>query len=263
MRGGVDENQTGARVKQSPDLAERRFQRSRDRGDLAADPGDKAFIQDVFFDFLNLRDRHDVVDGSGKPPERASLTEGAFGRRADLSILTRGQAAIVRLPHVFPFCIRKKKARLTILRAPEAGVVQQLQANTIGGVVEPAAPLMVLVPQGGDLILEVRVLNKDIGFVREGQTVEVKLEAYPFTRYGVVDGVVEHIGKDAVDVENEGLIFPARVRLLQPSIDLGGRRTALAPGMAATAEIRTGSRRIIEFLLSPLQRRAAEAERER
>lgn len=153
-----------------------------------------------------------------------------------------------------------EKARLTVIRAPEAGVVQQLQANTIGGVVEPAAPLMVLVPQAGDLVLQVRILNRDIGFVREGQRVEIKLEAYPFTRFGVLDGVVEHIGKDAIDDETEGLVFPARIRLLQTP---AASSISVAPGMAVTAEIKTGRRRIIEFLLSPLQRRAAEAGRER
>lgn len=157
----------------------------------------------------------------------------------------------------------QEKSRLTILRAPEDGVVQQLQANTIGGVVEAAAPLMVLVPRDGGVVLQARILNRDIGAVREGQPVEIKLEAYPFTRYGIVEGVIETVGRDAVDDENEGLIFPARVRLSQPWINVAGRRAVLAPGMAATAEIKTGDRRIIEFLLSPLQRRVAEAARER
>jgi hemolysin D len=157
----------------------------------------------------------------------------------------------------------EEKARLTILTAPEAGVVQQLQANTVGGVVQAAAPLMILVPRDGDLVLEARVLNRDIGFVREGQAVEVKLEAYPFTRYGIVEGVLEHVARDAVENETEGLVYPARIRLARPWIAIRGSRTRLAPGMAATVEIKTGRRRIIEYLLSPLARRAGEAGRER
>lgn len=156
----------------------------------------------------------------------------------------------------------EERVRLTVLRAPETGVVQQVQTTTVGGVVEAAAPLMVLVPRDSDLVLDARVLNRDIGFLQEGQSVEVKLEAYPFTRYGVAHGVLEHIGRDAVEDEREGLIFPVRVRLSQPWISVGGRRTMLAPGMAATAEIKTGRRRIIEYLLSPLLRRVNEAGRE-
>jgi len=107
------------------------------------------------------------------------------------------------------------------------------------------------------------VLNRDVGFVREGQEVRVKLEAFPFTRYGVVDGRLTFLSRDAIQDENLGLVFPARVELSQFSINVGGRATPLSAGLPATAEIRTGRRRIIEFLLSPLQRRVEEAGRER
>jgi hemolysin D len=106
-------------------------------------------------------------------------------------------------------------------------------------------------------------LNRDAGFVREGQPVRVKLEAFPFTRYGVVDGRLTFMSRDAVQDEHQGLVFPARVELQQFSIRVGGRVTPLTAGLAATAEIKTGRRRIIEFLLSPLQRRVEEAGRER
>lgn len=107
------------------------------------------------------------------------------------------------------------------------------------------------------------VMNRDAGFVREGQEVRVKLEAFPFTRYGVVQGRLTFLSRDAVQDENMGLVFPARVELQQFSINVNGRATPLTAGLAATAEIRTGRRRIIEFLLSPLQRRVEEAVRER
>jgi hemolysin D len=155
------------------------------------------------------------------------------------------------------------KASLTVLSAPEAGVIQQLQIHTIGGVVKPADPLMVLVPSGGNLVVEVMVLNSDAGFVRPGQRVEIKLEAYAFTRYGVIDGEIERISSDAVQDENLGLVYPARVRLDRNWIRVDGVRRSLAPGLAATVEIKTGRRRIIEYLLSPLLRRVKEAGRER
>ena len=107
------------------------------------------------------------------------------------------------------------------------------------------------------------VLNKDIGFVREGQPAEIKLEAFPFTRYGIVNGVVEQISHDSVEHKEFGLVFPCLVRLSQTHVSVGSKRIALAPGFAATAEIKTGDRRIIEFLLSPLSRRLQEAGRER
>jgi hemolysin D len=151
----------------------------------------------------------------------------------------------------------------TTLTAPATGVVQQLQVHTVGAVLRPADSLLVIVPDGSALVVDAMVLNRDAGFVREGQPVRVKLEAFPFTRYGVVDGRLTFMSRDAVQDEHQGLVFPARVELRQFSIRVDGRVTPLTAGLAATAEIKTGRRRIIEFLLSPLQRRVEEAGRER
>ncbi|QGZ96603.1 HlyD family type I secretion periplasmic adaptor subunit [Terricaulis silvestris] len=159
--------------------------------------------------------------------------------------------------------IAAEQNRRTLLRAPAAGIVQQLQVHTVGAVVRPADALLVIVPEGSTLVVDAMVLNRDVGFVREGQPVRVKLEAFPFTRYGVVEGRLTFLSRDAVQDEELGLVFPARVELQQFSINVGGRATPLSAGLAATAEIRTGRRRIIEFLLSPLQRRVEEAGRER
>jgi hemolysin D len=159
--------------------------------------------------------------------------------------------------------IAAEQNRRTLLRAPATGIVQQLQVHTVGAVVRPADALLVIVPDGSTLVVDAMVLNRDVGFVREGQPVRVKLEAFPFTRYGVVNGRLTFLSRDAVQDENLGLVFPARVELSEFSISVGGRATALTAGLAATAEIRTGRRRIIEFLLSPLQRRVEEAGRER
>jgi hemolysin D len=150
-----------------------------------------------------------------------------------------------------------------VLTAPSAGIVQQLQVTTIGAVVRPADALLVIVPEGTRLVVEANVLNRDAGFVREGQEVRVKLEAFPFTRYGVVSGRLVFLSHDAIEDEELGLVFPARVELAQQSISINGRPRVLTAGMAVTAEIRTGRRRIIEFLLSPIARRVEEAGRER
>lgn len=161
------------------------------------------------------------------------------------------------------FNIASERNRRMLLTAPSAGVVQQLQVTTIGAVVRPADPLLVIVPEGTRLVVEANVLNRDAGFVREGQEVRVKLEAFPFTRYGVVQGNLTFLSRDAIEDENLGLVFPARVELSEQSITVGSGGCPLTAGMAVTAEIKTGRRRIIEFLLSPIARRVEEAGRER
>ena len=149
------------------------------------------------------------------------------------------------------------------LTAPVDGVIQQLAVHTIGGVVQPAEPVMVLVPGDGELLVEALVLNKDIGFVHIGDKVEIKLEAFPFTKYGVIDGMLEDLSTDAIQDENLGLVYAARIAMDADTIRVNGRNVRLGPGMATTAEIKTGKRRLIEFLLSPLLRYKDEAFTER
>jgi hemolysin D len=162
------------------------------------------------------------------------------------------------------------------LRAPVSGTVQQLVLATIGGVVQPAQPLMVIVPDGSDVEVEAQILNKDIGFVREGQKVRVKLEAYPFTDYGLIEGTVATISRDAIDQSQQGaqrdeknrpiqpgLVYAARVRLHQRTIKVAGKDQPIGPGLAVQAEIKTGERRIIQYLLSPIAQALDEAGRER
>lgn len=135
--------------------------------------------------------------------------------------------------------------------------------HTLGGVVEAAKPVMTIVPEGGTLVLDAKVLNKDAGFVTRGQDVAVKLEAFPFTRYGAIAGTVERIGSDAIEDEKLGLIYPIRVRLAHATIDADGKARPLTPGMAATADVRTGRRSILSYLTSPVQEATAQAGRER
>jgi len=161
--------------------------------------------------------------------------------------------------------LRKSERRRSLqqLRSPVDGVVQQLAVHTVGGVVQPAEPLMIIVPSGSEVAVEAQILNKDIGFVREGQKVRVKLEAFPFTDYGLIEGVVETISRDAIQDEKIGLVYATRIRLERNYISIGGRRQLIGPGMAVQAEVKTGERRIIQYLLSPISQTVAEAGRER
>ncbi len=157
----------------------------------------------------------------------------------------------------------EQRQRLTQLTAPAAGTVQQVAVNTEGGVVTPAQVLMVVVPRDAEVTAEVVIDNKDIGFIHAGQAVEVKLETFPFTRYGTVAALVKHMAADAVADEKRGAIFPATLTLARSAIDINGQRVALTPGMNLSAEIKTGRRRVADFLLSPIRQATSESLRER
>ena len=156
-----------------------------------------------------------------------------------------------------------QRQRLTQLTAPVAGTVQQVAVHTEGGVVTPAQVLMIVVPKDAHVRAEVVIDNKDIGFVNAGQPASIKLETFPFTRYGTVEATVASVTADAVNDEKRGAIFPATLTLQQSSIAVDGKRIRLSPGMNITAEIKTGKRRVIEYLLSPVQRAVSESLGER
>ncbi len=156
-----------------------------------------------------------------------------------------------------------QREKLTTLVAPVKGVVQQLAVHTEGGVVTEAQPLMVIVPEDANVTAEVTLENKDIGFVSVGQEAEIKLETFTFTRYGTVKATVKTVTGDAVNDEKRGAIFAVMLSLGKTTIDVDGKAVRLSPGMNVTAEIKTGRRRVIEFLLSPVQRAVGESLRER
>ncbi len=156
-----------------------------------------------------------------------------------------------------------EKYRQQSLRAPVSGVVQQLDMHTLGGVVEAAKPLMIIVPDDAVLEIEVKILNKDVGFVHSGQDVEIKIDSFPYTRYGTISGKVAYVSRDAVEDERLGLVFLARVKITQRTILVEDEEVPLQAGMSVNAEIRTGDRRVIDYLLSPLQQYQSEAMRER
>jgi hemolysin D len=156
-----------------------------------------------------------------------------------------------------------QKADLQRLTTPIDGVVQQLAVHTVGGVVTPAQELLIVVPQNHSLEVEAQIENKDVGFVKNGQIVEIKVETFPFTLYGIIPGKVLSVSDDAVSIEKVGLIYPTRVSMDRSTIEVQGRQVNLSPGMAVTVEIKTGQRRMIEYLLSPLLKSIKESIRER
>ena len=156
-----------------------------------------------------------------------------------------------------------QKADLQRLAAPIDGVVQQLAVHTVGGVVTPAQDLLIVVPQDNPMEVVAQVENKDVGFVKNGQIVEIKVETFPFTLYGTIPGKVLSLSDDAALIEKAGLVYPIRVSMDRSTISVEGRQVNLSPGMAVTVEIKTGQRRVIEYLLSPLLRSVKESFRER
>jgi hemolysin D len=178
----------------------------------------------------------------------------------------------------------EKRAKLQALQAPVDGVVQQLSVHTIGGVVTPAEPLLVLVPLDSHLEIEAMVTNRDIGFVHEGQSAEIKIDTFNFTRYGLLHGQVINVSQDAItrdkpqqtggdkvqgsqasssEPKGQELSYAARVSLDRKQMQIEDRLVNLSPGMAVTVEIKTGSRRIISYLLSPVIKYKQEMLRER
>ena len=171
-----------------------------------------------------------------------------------------------------------QRARLTTLSAPVDGTVQQLAVHTSGGVVTPAQVLLVVVPDQAQVTAEVTLENKDVGFVNLGQNAQIKLETFPYTRYGTVPAQVTTITADAVMQQPQaqaspegktaphpagGAVFPATLTLANATINVDGKAIRLSPGMNLTAEIKTGQRRVIEYLLSPVQSHMSESLKER
>ena len=178
----------------------------------------------------------------------------------------------------------EQRTKLQQLTAPVSGMVQQLAVHTVGGVVTPAQALMVIVPSDSQLEVEAKVNNHDIGFVHAGDEVEIKVDTFDFTRYGLLQGRVLSISSDSIahdassdksndkpagspsttsEPQGQELTYAARISVDRRRMQVEDKMVNLSPGMAVTAEIKTGSRRIISYLLSPLMKYRQESLRER
>jgi hemolysin D len=181
--------------------------------------------------------------------------------------------------------VRNRLKHMT-LYSPADGTVQALNIFTIGQVVMAGQEIMRIVPSDAKLEVEAYLPNKDIGFVELGQEVTVKVESFPFTRYGMLTGHVSHLAHDAIPLpeasqiegnpaqsnstatfagaeRTQNLVFPMTISLDNPVLVVDGKPVAMSPGMTVSAEIKTGSRRILEYVFSPLAETASESMKER
>jgi hemolysin D len=179
----------------------------------------------------------------------------------------------------------EQRTKLQLLTAPVDGVVQQLSVHTVGGVVTPAQQLAVVVPADAVLEVEAMVPNRDIGFIHPGDDAQIKIDTFNFTRYGLLHGRVVSVSRDAIvretpqdrnndrpkgaesdssEPKGQEFVYSARVSLDRTQIQVDDDAVAnLSPGMAVTVEIKTGSRAVISYLLSPLLRYQHESMHER
>ncbi|CAL79848.1 Putative HlyD family secretion protein [Bradyrhizobium sp. ORS 278] len=214
--------------------------------------------------------------------QQLAQTRSGFERQV-LSDLTDAEKKADELTQDLVKAERKTSEQL--LRAPIDGTVQQLALHTVGGVVTPAQQLMLIVPADSQLETEVMISNRDIGFVNVGQPAEIKIDTFNFTRYGLVHGKVLSVSQDSIVREKpadkqaggkaagalaetsepagQEFIYSARVSLDEKQMQVEDKMVALSPGMAVTVEIKTGTRRIIEYIMSPLLRYKHESLRDR
>jgi hemolysin D len=178
----------------------------------------------------------------------------------------------------------EQKAKLQALKAPVDGTVQQLAVHTIGGVVTPSQELMVVVPTNSRLEIEANIPNREIGFIQAGQEAEIKVDTFNFTKYGLIHGHVLSFSQDSIkrqkpsdpakeksassvadtsEPQGQEMVYQARISLDQTDMLIDGKRVQLSPGMAVTAEIKTGARSVLSYLLSPILRFHQESMRER
>jgi membrane fusion protein, adhesin transport system len=176
---------------------------------------------------------------------RSELSE----TNAKLNALSEGSAAL------------EDRVKQTEIRSPVNGTVKQLKINTVGGVVQPGKDVIEVVPSDDALVLEARVLPRDIAFLRPGQKALVKFTAYDFATYGGLDATLEHISADTVVDEKGNAFFLVRVRTLSTSI--GAQQLPIIPGMVAEVDILTGKKSVLSYLLKPILRAKAKAMTER
>jgi hemolysin D len=236
--------------------------------------------------------RHELIVQERRAVETAAARQALVAQR-EQTRAEYARAIMTELAEVEPKAAQfaedlvktEKRIQAQTLRAPIDGTVQQLALHTIGGVVTPAQVLMVVVPTDTRIEVEAMVLNKDIGFVHDGDPAEIKIDTFNFTKYGLLRGEVLGVSQDSImrdkspgqggsdrqagqgartsEPPGQELLYAARVSLDRTQMEIEGRLVNLAPGMAVTVEIKTGQRRIIEYLLSPLLRYKQESLRER
>ena len=151
---------------------------------------------------------------------------------------------------------RKQKDGETI-KAPFAGTIYKIKATK--GPVQSGEELLSILPEGEEMLLEVKVLNRDIGFINQGMKAKVKIATFPFQEFGVVEGQVLQISPNATIDKELGLVFPTRIKLSKHSLNVRGKEVEFNPGMVANAEIVTRKKSVLTFIVEPITRRFSEA----
>ncbi len=242
-------------------------------------------------DYRVLAQEHDVSRHAWQEKEReqieleGNLADAANQRRAHIAETSKNAEDALneglRLAQSSGQDAERAAAHSDLLRlkAPVSGTVQQLTVHTVGGVVQSAQPIMVIVPSQHQVEVEAFIENRDVGFVREGQHVQIKIETFDYTKYGTVSGRVSRVSRDAIALNTQtgsgaspqahqedtkkdspkGPVYAIKVVLDHSAMTIDGRQVALTPGMSVSIEIKTGSRRIIEYFLSPLMQHAHES----
>jgi hemolysin D len=228
----------------------------------AADNADLAKNGDV--------SKHDWLEAEQTRIEIARQLDDATAQRASLIAETRKDAQddLAAAERTLAESVqdeRRASAHSALLKlvTPVDGTVQELTAHTVGGVVSAAQPLMQIVPMQQQVEVEAFLENKDVGFVYEGQPAVVKIDAFEYTKYGTVSGKVIHLSRDAIHDEKRGPLYAVKIGLDRSALTVDGHSAVLEPGMSGSVEIKTGTRRVIEYLLSPLIRQGRESLRER
>ncbi len=224
---------------------------------------------------------HEVDAAIAALAQTRAQTEAEF-RRSVLDDLAKAEQKVTAASQ--EIIKARRRTELQTLRAPIDGTVQEVAVHTIGGVVTPAQPLLVIVPSDDELFVRAMVQNRDIGFVHVGQTAEIKVDAFDFTRYGLINGTVLSVSRDAIakntspqnasndaigavgsssEPQGQQLEYSALISLDRSQFQVGDKLVGLDAGEAVTVEIKTGSRTILGYLLSPVARLSHEALRDR
>jgi len=212
-------------------------------------------------DLANQRSRLKEIQAAMREAHGQSTQMSAETRRVSLDSITEGQQKSATLAQELLKADSRNK--LMQLKAPVDGTIQQLAIHTVGGVVTPAQPVMLIVPRDNPLEVEAFIENKDIGFVNPNQDAEVKIETFQYTKYGTIHANVTSVSHDAINDEKHRLIYSTRVKMERTTINVDGTEVNLSPGMAVSVEIKTGKRRVIEYFLNPLLQYQHESLRER
>ena len=161
--------------------------------------------------------------------------------------------------------LRAQEDRVTRreVRSPVHGIVKHLKVHTIGGVIQPGADLVEIVPVDDQLLVEARVSPSDIAFIRPGQKATVKLTAYDYSIYGGLDAELDHISADSLMTERGEPYYLIRVRTKQNHVGRDGKKLAVMPGMVASVDIVTGDKTILQYIMKPLLKTTERALRER